>query len=371
MQEQRFFWYLDPTVLRQVRIPEFGWFEFGLLVVAFAGLAAYLIAARYLDRSITWRAKRGTKEAELRRKLEPAALDAEDWNGLHALARTRRDSKLFDFLAEPVGFELRVHEAQESGEADGFRFLPKVREHLGYRSDNFLVPLVSTRQLLPGDSVRVSPRDPARPSHHYGEVESVDSGSFTVRLGGTGLDPAESRQSNLDLFVMRGEDLEHRFDFIPAGGARTPARVVLRHVLADLDMRPRQIRLPLLLEVAYEERAAHRRDIDALDPDLAPGPPGKAVLYDLSDGGFALVTAQPHAEGKFLRLNVPLRRAGRYLDLQGRVAACRPLRGGHYMVHATLRGLSQEQRHTLNQVVHHEQTRRQKTLARIQPRKAR
>ena len=129
-------------------------------------------------------------------------------------------------------------------------------------------------------------------------------------------------------------------------------------------------RLPLFIPVRYEERVPHGSDVDALDPDLAPGEPSQGVLYDLSDGGFALVTRREHAPGKLLRLSVPLRRPGRSLQLMGRVAHCRVLREGQYMVHATLRGLGAPQRHLLHQIVIHEQNRRQKTLARIKPSKA-
>jgi hypothetical protein len=201
-------------------------------------------------------------------------------------------------------------------------------------------------------------------------VESASLDTFTIRLGPEGFGSVPPRAAEMDLFVMRGQDLEYGFPFLPAGPPRDSTRIVLRHALAQLDRPPRQIRLPLLIEVTYEERAAHGHEADALDPDLAPGGEERGILYDLSDGGFALVTRRAHPVGRFLRLIVPLRRAGRRVLLMGRIAGCRRLRGEHWMVHATMRGLGRKQRHILHQVVIHEQNRRQKTLARIRPRKA-
>jgi len=370
MNEQRVIWILDPTVLKQIRIPEFGWIELGLFLCTVLFFVAYLFVVHVLDRRFAGFTRRRRKEEDLWRRLEPAGLDAPQWEALRALAGTRREGKLLEFLADPVRFESRVQRAHEAGEARELGFVPKLRGHLGYQSDNYLVPLISTRQLLPGDSVRLSPRHPDRLSHHYGTVDAVDGSTFTIRLGGAGLDPADLRAADMDLFVMRGQDLEHRFPFLPAGPPGHPARITLRHALARLDRTPRQIRLPLLIEVRYEERTPHGRAADPLDPEMAPGEPGRGVLYDLSDGGFALVTARAHAPGKLLRLTIPLRRPGKTLPLQGRVANCRPLPHGRFMVHATLRGLDRQQRHFLHQVVIHEQNRRQKTLARIKPRRA-
>jgi hypothetical protein len=370
MNQERTFWILDPTVLRQIRMPEFGWYELVLLAATGAFFALYLFAVWYLDRRFTRKIKRDQKAADLERRLEQARLTQEERAALYALAGTRHEAKLLDFLTDPVAFEVRVHEALEAGEAAGLDFLPRLRAHLGYQSNNFFVPLISTRQLLPEDGVRLSWQNSAQPTHHYGTVEAVGASTFTIRLGGAGLDPAEFHAGELELFAMRGQDLEHRFPFLPAEPLRNPARIVLRHALARLDRRPRQIRLPLLVEVIYEERSAHGRAADALDPDLAPGEPERGMLYDLSDGGFALVARRAHALGRMLRLTVPLRRPGRQLLLLGRVAACRPLGGEQWMVHATLRGLSRKQRHFLHQVVMHEQHRRLKTFARIRPRKA-
>ena len=367
MSERRYFWILDPTILEQVELPEFGWIQAVLLLAAFAFLGGYLAAVWYLDRSLAFKSKSDQKSADVRRRLEPAALDKTEMDALYRLAQTGSEAKLYRVLGEPVSFETRVHEELEGGASQGLECIPRVRQHLGYTADNYLVPLVSTRQLLPGLGVRLSPRGPGPSGHHYGSVEAVDSGGFTIRLGTGGLNPAEMAATEMDLVILRGQDLEHRFPFVPAGPLRDPSRITLRHALTDARQRPRQIRLPVLLDVRFDVRVPHGTGVDDLDPDLASSEIEQGVLYDLSDGGFALIARREQTPGRYVRVTVPLRRPGRELALVGRITASRAIGPDQFMVHATMRGLDRKQRHVLHQLVMHEQSRRLKTLARIRP----
>jgi hypothetical protein len=369
MSERRYFWILDPAGLDQIKIPLFGWVQAALVLGAFLFLGGYLVAVWYLDRTIAFKSKSDQKSADVRRRLAPAGLDDAAMSALYRVAHAHSEAKLYRVLGEPVGFETRVHEALESGESQGLECIPRVREHLGYTADNYLVPLVSTRQLTVGIGVRLSPRGTGPSGHHYGSVDAVGDGGFTIRLGQDGLNPSESAASDMDLVILRGQDLEHRFPFVPDGPIRNPTRVRLRHVLAEGRQRPRQIRLPVLLDVNFDVRVPHGSGVDDLDPDLAPSEIERGVLYDLSDGGFALISQRDQPPGRYLRVSVPLRRGGRHIELMGRIAASRAIGPSQFMVHAVLRGLDPKQRQLLHQVVMHEQSRRLKTLARIRPRK--
>ncbi len=370
MNDDRFVWIFDRTIFDQIELPQFGWFEVLLLLGAIAFFTAYLASVRYLERRFERNAKWNRKAADLLRRLEPAQLDGAQMAALHRLAGTRSQTRLYRFLSDPIAFESRLHEAIENGEGRDLGFVRELREHLGYGSNNFLAPLVSTRQLRTGNGLRIAAMGRNLPRHHYGTVEQVGHESFTIRLGAEGLSPAEMAAPDLELFFARGRDLEYRFPLRLAGSIQDPHRIEVRHTLTVLDERPRQIRLPLLVEARYQVRSAHAHAADALDPDLAPSDAEDGVLFDLSDGGFALVTRRELEVGRYLHLTVPMKRRGRQLVLMGRVTACRSVGPERWMAHAVLRGLTRQQRHYLHEVVMHEQNRRFKTLARIQLRRA-
>lgn len=371
------YWYIfDRTIYDQIELPAFEWWETFLLIGVVALGALYLFVVWYLDRRNRRRARFARTLEWLEPRLQAAGLDPEEWAALHRLAGTGRESRLYAFLADPVAFETRVHEALRHGRP--LPFAGRLREALGYHSDNLLVPMVSTRQMRPGDGVRITEAG-AMPRHHYGRVESVDAATFTVALGGeAGLDPARLASRALSLHYVRGQDLEYPLPLHPAAPLRDPRRLELRHALLPRGAAPRQTRLPLMAEVRFSERVLHpARPADALEPGRAGGGEETGVLHDLHDSGFSLVTRREVAAGRMLEFVLPLRRSKRRLTLMGRVTRSRPLgadRSGahHWMVHATLRGLDRQRRQALHQIVMQEQQRRFRRLAhiRLRPRHA-
>ena len=370
MNEQRFFWTFDRTIWDQIRLPGFEWWETSLLAAVVLALGLYLAVVVFLDRRFLLRMRFNRQAALLRPRLEAAELGEEEMEALHRLAGSSSEHRLLRFLGDPVAFETRVHEAMAAGEGAQLAFIPDLREALKYTSDNFLVPMVSTRQMRTGDGIRLSSKGQGLARHHYGKVQAVEQWGFRVQLGEPGMEPEAGGAQKLELFYVRGRDLEHRFPALLAGPSRDPRQIAFRHTLVGEGVRPRQSRLPLLIDVAFRERPVlHQRAADALDPEMAPLPFEKGILHDLNDGGFSIVLRREVQVHRYLEFILPSKRGKSTLRLMGRVTACRPIPGDFWMAHANLRGMERDKRHLLHQIVMHEQSRRFKTLARIQPRR--
>lgn len=368
MPDDRHFWVLDSRVLEYVKFSEFHWWELLLIAAGLSLLLGYALLALFLDRRERARERRGRHRARLEAWLERCALDREELAALAGLAGSARSQALYRLLADPVRFETAVHEAAAAGEHLGF--LDRVREVLGYASGNLHVPIVSTRQLVPGDHFRFSVWEEGRPQHHFGVVTAVSPAGVAVELTAAGFRSVQSRGAETDLFYLRGNDVEYRFPLAIRSADGERHRLLLAHQLVRGGQRPRGTRLPMMRAIAFRVR----RPVGELEAEIAgvvgeeaapaparQGEERRGALLEMSEGGLSLVTQEPVAEGTYLDYEMPLPR-GRLLPLVARVLDCRPFAGNRWLVRCELRGLSPTQRNTLSQALRLELQRRLRAM---------
>jgi hypothetical protein len=162
---------------------------------------------------------------------------------------------------------------------------------------------------------------------------------------------------------VRGLDVEYRF---PCRIIREdPAAGTLRvyHALVQEAHGARRTRLPLLRDIDYQLVRQHTDMVSDLDPELAPTAAVPALLFDLSEGGFAIVTDNPVPNGRLVRINLPLRKGRGRLSLIGRIRESRAFSGNQWLTRCEIRGLTPGQRNYLQQILRVEHQRRQKTMA--------
>ena len=372
METDRYRWVLDWELFRQIRLPDLSWLEIVMIAVGLGTLLLYLLTVIHLDLRSRRRKRRGKQLAQLQAWLEAARLAPAELETLDGLAGGSRPWERYQFLSDPVQFETRVHQAFAEGMGPELGFVSRLREELRYTTGNLRAAIVSTRQLRPGDSVRLSAWEAGLPQHSYGRVASVERERFVLEIGERGARAALSGRGEADLFLLRGHGYEYRFPCRPARPPLEPPLLALRHALIDLEHGPRGMRLPLLLDVTYRERALLTDAVAELDPANAPSPPEKGVLFDLSEGGMALVVPRPVSPGRYVLVGLPVRRGRRTLRLTGRVLGLSDFGSGHWLVRCELRGLTGEERDYLRQVLRMEQRRRlhQMALVRRRARKA-
>ncbi|MBI3993248.1 MAG: PilZ domain-containing protein [Candidatus Lambdaproteobacteria bacterium] len=363
MDQQRYFWVFDRTIFDQIRLPEVTWTEGALIAAALCGFAGYLFFIRYLDHRVQQRMRRERHAAHLERLLEKAALEQHEMDTLADLAGGRDFDHLYPFMTRPERFEAAVHDAIRRGHGGRLGFIDVLRGRLGFHSDNLRAPVVSTRQLEPGDSMRITIWEGGLPHHFYGTIRDVGLHTFTVTLREDALKAILRAPGDCELYHVRGLDVEYRFPcrFIrenPSAGA-----LRIYHALVQEAHGARRTRLPLLRDIDYQLVQPHMDMVSDLDPELAPSPAMPALLFDLSEGGFAIVTDNPVPEGRLVRINLPLKKGRGRLTLSGRIKESRAFSGNQWFTRCETRGLSSSQRNYLQQILRMEHQRRQKTMA--------
>ncbi|HKI98508.1 MAG TPA: hypothetical protein VKB51_08565 [bacterium] len=369
MKEDHYIGVLDPRILEYVKFSRFHWWEIGAIAVVLGALLGYALLAVVLDRRARARRRKHKQLSRLEAWLDAWRLEPDEEEALWELAGQRKPLALYALLAEPLRFERAVHEALISGKH--LPFTERVRDALGYRSDNLSCPVVSTRQLMVGDHLRFAVWEEGRPQHHYAIVTAVSAAGLAVELTEAGFRDVTSARGETELFFLRGNDLEVRFPLAVRTADAERHRLLLAHQLVRGGQRPRSTRLPMLRPITFRLRAqaAELASPHALATgELAAGQPGGAqgqemrgALLEMSEGGFSMVTLHPVAEGAYVEHAMQLPR-GRYLPIVGRVLDCRAFAGNRWLVRCELRGLTPTQRNTLSQVLRLEQARRLRAI---------
>jgi hypothetical protein len=373
MADDRHFWVLDPRVLKYVRFSEFSWWELVAIAGVLGALASYGLLAVFLDRRARARRRRNKQLARLETWLAAWQLAPEEEEALWELAGEHRPLALYAMLAEPRRFEAAVHAALAGGER--LPFTERVRDALGYRSSNLHVPVVSTRQLEPGDHFRFTVWEEGRPQHHYGIVTAVTPAGVAVELTAAGLQAVQATRGENELFYLRGSDVEVRIPLQVRSVDAQRNRLLLAHQLVRGGQRPRSTRLPMLRSITFRlhtqlgagtKVAQPAQAADELAPPPADAPEAagrqmRGALLEMSEGGFSMVVLQAVAEGAYVEYAMPLPR-GRTLPIMGRVLDCRPFAGTRWLVRCELRGLAPSQRSALSQALRLELQRRLKAM---------
>jgi hypothetical protein len=370
MESRKYFWVFDRAVFEQITLPEFTLLEGVLIVTALAALGLYLLLIVYLDARERLRARRGKQKAWLERWLAHAQLPPDEMEALERLAGEPTPIALYELLSNAARFETRVHEELEAGRPVSERLVDKLRDMLRFHSHNLRVPIVSTRQFLPGDAVRITVWQGGLPHHFYGKVTGCALRGFSVTLRPEAAKTVMAEGAPVELVYLRGLGLEYPFPGLSARAARGPGRLRFQHALMHAQHGARQARLPVLMEVAFRRRALTDDAVSDLDPDAVAGKKERGLLLDLSTGGFALGHRHEFREGTYIEFTLPLKRGGRRLGLTGRVQECRPFSGNQWLSRCQLRGLSSLERNLLTQVLRTEQRRRSEALAPIRRRRA-
>jgi hypothetical protein len=369
MPQDRHIWVLDPRVLDYVKFSQFQWWELLAIAAVLAALFSYALLAVFLDRRARARNRRLKRLARLETWLEAWQLAPEEEQALWELAGDRNPLALYTLLADPGTFERAVHQALAGGER--LPFTERVREALGYHSDNLGIPIVSTRQLRAGDHFRFAVWEEGRPQHHYGVVTAVSPAGVAVELTDAGCKAVVGTRGESELFFLRGNDVEVRFPLTVRSMDRERNRLLLSHQLVRGGQRARSTRLPMLRPIAFRlhaqlsgPTAEAQRGPQAGGDELVGGLPGREMrgaLLEMSEGGFSMVILEPVAEGAYVEYAMPMPR-GRTLPIMGRVLDCRPFAGSRWLVRCELRGLLPTQRSALSQMLRLEQQRRIKAM---------
>jgi hypothetical protein len=369
MNGEHHFWVIDPRVVEYVKFAKFHIWELWAIAIVLGALGSYALLALVLDRQARIRRRRQRQLARLETWLSAFQLEPDEEEALWSLSGDGRPHSLYAVLSDPGRFERAVHEALSGGEP--MPFLERVRDELGYRSDNLSAPVVSTRQLMPGDHLRFTVWEEGRPQHHYGFITAVSPGGVAVELTEAGFRDVTTTKGMVELFYLRSNDLEVRLPFVLRSTDAERHRLLLAHQLVRGGQRPRSTRLPMLRAITFRLHAAQ-----AAPPLHAPGEqpepgqplagavPGqelRAALLEMSEGGFSMVTLQPIAEGAYVEYALPLPRS-RVLPLVARVLDCRPFAGNRWLVRCELRGLLPSQRNLLSQVLRLEQRQRLRAI---------
>jgi len=365
MEEQQHFWVFDRTIFDQIEFPALSPFEGFLIVLGLSALFGYVMLIAYLDR----RSRRKTQEAKeiawLERWLEYAQLPPGQLGSLEKLAGGHDPQLLLQLIRNPVRFEQRVHEEITSGRGGHLSFIDDVRGKLRFHANNLRAPVVSTRQLMPNDAVRLSLWEAGNPRHYYGRVVKSDLETFTVELKTEAVRAALANTGELELYHLRGHGWEIRFGCQTKGTGESPNHICFKHALTGKGQRPRTARLPLVIEIPFRVRTLSQDAVAELDPDQRTSKPEPGLLLDISEGGFSIVHQNQVPVGHYLEFELPLKRGRKKPLLKGRLVECRPFGGGQWLSRCELKGASPSQLNLLHQVVRMEQQNRARSLAAI------
>lgn len=356
MEANRQVWVLDPRILDYLKFDEFHWWEILLIIGSLSALASYFLLVIYLDRRARAREKRLKQLARLQRWLAEWDLTPTEVESLQALSGDRKRISLYRLLSEPARFEAAVHRAAEAGQP--LSFAERVRDALDYHSGNLRVPVVSTRQLVPGDHFRFAVWEGGRPQHHYGQVITVGPAGLTLELTDDGFRAVRGKGAEMDAFYLRGNDSEYRFPLRIRGAVAGRNLLTLAHQLVGGGQRPRGARLPIVKPMSFRVRTELAGpEAPEANLDLVPAQEMRGVLLEMSEGGFSLVLNSEIPGGSYVSFELPRPRR-RTLAMMGRVLDCRPFGGNRWLVRCELRGLTATQRSVLGQLLRMERQRR-------------
>lgn len=349
MEERRYFWHWEINPFDVINLPEFTLLE-GVLIVSFlAVLGLYLMLIVLLESREKRKAKRVKQLAWLSRWLEHLKLDPGEEAELHRLAGSPEPLALQELLSSPAKLEFRLHEALSTNQSVSHRFAEKLRDKLGYTSRNLRIPVVSTRQLVAGDPVRISFATGGTPHHYYGKVLASGNATFAVEIHPDAVKILAEAGSEADIFYIRALGLEYPFTHVAARAGKNPDQMVLKHTLARTG--PRAARLPLMLELRFRQTAVDASPVDDLDPDKAGSAERNGQLLDISTGGFCLGHKGELIPGDYIEIRLPLKRRGRELILTGRVVASRPFTSDQWLSRCELRGMDSAKRKLLGNLL--------------------
>jgi hypothetical protein len=289
--------------------------------------------------------------AWLERWLEHLELEPREESELHQLAGSPDPLALHGLLSSPAQLEVRLHEALSNKQSVSHHFTEKLRDKLGYTSRNLRIPVVSTRQLIAGDPVRISFSTGGIPHHYYGRVVASGNATFAVEIHPDALKILAEAGGEADVFYIRALGLEYPFTHVAARAGKKPDQMVLKHTLARTGQGPRAARLPLMLEVRFRQTAIDASPVDDLDPDKAGSAERNGQLLDISTGGFCLGHKGELIQGDYIEFRLPLKRRGRELILTGRVVASRPFTSDQWLSRCELRGMDSARRRLLGHLL--------------------
>ena len=365
MEERRYFWVLERNPFDVIKLPEFTLLEGALIVGSLVALGLYVMLIVYLDALGKRRAKRAKQLAWLERWLEHVQLEPQDEEALDLLVGGTAPMARHDLLSDPMRLESRLHEALSEGLGITPQTAEKLRDTLGYTSHNLRVPVVSTRQLVTGDSVRIFCAAGGTPHHYYGKVAATGLHSFAIEVHEEATKVVAQAGGVADLFYIRGQGLEYLFAHATVLPGNQPNRLVLRHMLVEADHTPRAARLPVMLEVNFRVHSIAESTLATSGADKPSSAGRKGLLLDLSTGGFCMGHERPIEVGRYIEFKLPLKRRRQVLTLMGRVRDSRAFGGEQWLSRCELRGLDSTQRKLLAHILSSEQTKRLKILAPI------
>ena len=362
MEERRYFWVFERNPLDYLRLPEFTLLEGVLIVGSLVGLALYVMLIVYLDGLEKGKARRAKQMAWLERWLKHLQLNPQEEAALDLLAGGGAPKARYELLSSPIRLETRVHEAISAGQPIPPAFAENLRDKLGYTSQNLRVPVVSTRQLVTGDPVRISFSSGGMPHHYYGKVAAQGSLNFAVDVHADAVKSLAEAGGEADLFYIRALGLEYPFVHAAARPGKNPEQLVLRHMLAREHQAPRAARLPVMQEVAFRPHDIKSSPVDDLDPDKVRPAEGKGLLLDISTGGFCLGHVGELEVGLYIELRLPLKQGRQALTLIGRIKASRPFTRDQWLTRCEIRGMDAVQRKLLAQILRRGQNNRLRML---------
>ena len=365
MEERRYFWVLERNPFDYIHLPEFTLLEGVLIVCTLVGLGLYVMLIVYLDGLEKAKARRAKQMAWLERWLEHLRLDPREEAALDLLAGGGAPKARYELLSSPTRLETRVHEAISAGQPLPPAFTENLRDKLGYTSQNLRVPVVSTRQLVTGDPVRISFSSGGIPHHYYGKIAAQGALNFAVDVHADAVKSLAEAGGEADLFYIRGLGLEYPFVHAAARPGNNPEQLVLRHMLVRENQAPRAARLPVMQEVGFRPYETASTPVDDLDPDKVRPEESKGLLLDISTGGFCLGHVGKLEAGQYIELLLPLKRRHQALTLIGRVKASRPFTRDQWLTRCELRGMDTAQRKLLAQILRRGQNNRLRMLAPI------
>ena len=370
MAEKRYYWVFDRNLFDQIKLPEFTLLEGALIVASLVALGLYVMVIVYLDAVGKRRVKRRKQLAWLGRWLEHARLNEQEEANLDLLVGSKAPIDRYQLLSSPIRFEPRLHEALAGGNLIDPAFAEKIRDKLRFTSQNLRVPVVSTRQFVPGDPIRISFSRGGMPHHYYGKVIAAGLRTFAVTVHPEAVKNLTAEGGEADLFYIRGQGLEYPFAHVMSRPGTQPDQLVLRHTLARGGQSPRMARLPVMVEVVFRTRSFAMDKTGEVQPDGAPSAPRRGLLLDLSTGGFCMAHRDEIPVGGYIDFRLPLKKGKGKLALTGKVRHCRPFSSDEWLSRCELRGLDKDQRGLLGQVVRLEHHNRLKVLAPIRRRAA-
>ncbi len=356
MEQERYVWLLDPKVLDYFKFAEFSWWQVVLFFAAFGAVGAYFLFGVLLHRYSLTRHRRRKDAERLERWLTAAELSEEELERLHEMAGDRRAPAVYRLLNDPARFERRVQEAYRAGHFPGFS--ERLRDLLGYHSQNPRIRVVSTRQLQAGEHFRFAVTASGRPRHFYGQLVRGGVDGFTVEVTEDGFAAIRENPTETELFFLRANDQEYRFPLSILGAEERLHRLHLAHGLVASGHRPRGFRLPMVRVMTFAVRTeVAGEDFSAPALEQVPAHTARGVLLDLSEGGFSLLLAELFPAGCYVSFTLTLPRE-RKLPILGRALEVRPFAGNRFLLRCELKGVSHEARNVLYQVLHMEQRRR-------------